>query len=182
MRWISGHCDIKGNEEADRLSKEGSMATQKDHPISYSEAKALLRNCFYSSWRARLGPRERDELDHLTRKQQIVIFRLRTGHCRLLAHLNRIRISHTNECPYGTESQATEHVLQSCPLHDQLRQAFLPDGEDLQEKLWGTAESLKKSQQCYTTQRTKSVASFFLTKYTLIFEREKNVNKKSWVF
>ena len=60
MQWIPAHCDIKGNEEADRLSKEGSKATQEDHPISYSEAKTLLRNCFYNSWRARLGPRETD--------------------------------------------------------------------------------------------------------------------------
>ena len=43
MQWIPAHCDIKGNEEADRLSKEGSKATQEDHPISYSEAKTLLR-------------------------------------------------------------------------------------------------------------------------------------------
>ena len=145
MQWIPAHCDIKGNEEADRLSKEGSKATQEDHPISYSEAKTLLRNCFYSSWRARLGPREKDETDHLTRRQQTIIFRLRTGHCRLLAHLNRIRISHTDECPCGTETQTPEHILQSCPIHDKLRQATWPDGEDLQEKLWGAAESLRRT-------------------------------------
>ena len=129
MQWIPAHCDIKGNEEADRLSKEGSKATQEDHPISYSEAKTLLRNCFYSSWRARIGPRDKDETDHLTRRQQTIIFRLRTGHCRLLAHLNRIRIAHTNECPCGTKSQTPEHILQSCPIHDELRQATWPDGE-----------------------------------------------------
>ena len=145
MQWIPAHCDIKGNEEADRLSKEGSKATQEDHPISYSEAKTLLRNCFYSSWRARIGPRDKDETDHLTRRQQTIIFRLRTGHCRLLAHLNRIRIAHTNECPCGTKSQTPEHILQSCPLHDELRQATWPEGEDLQEKLWEAAESLRRT-------------------------------------
>ena len=145
MQWIPAHCDIKGNEEADRLSKEGSKASQEDHPIPYSEAKTLIRNCFHSSWRARLGPRGKDEMGHLTRKQQTIIFRLRTGHCRLLAHLNRIRISHTDECPCGTEPQTPEHILQSCSIHDRLRQATWPDGEDLQEKLWGAAESLRRT-------------------------------------
>ena len=145
LQWIPAHCDIKGNEEADKLSKEGSKATQEDHPISYSEAKTLLRNCFHNSWRARLGPREKDETDHLTRRQQIIIFRLRTGHCRLLAHLNKIRVSHTDECPCGTESQTPEHILQSCPLYDNLRRATWPNGEDVQEKLWGAAESLRRT-------------------------------------
>ena len=146
LQWIPAHCGVQGNEEADRLSREGSNSTQEDHPISYREAKTLLKNCFNKSWRERLGQRElRDELDLLPRRQQIIIFRLRTGHCRLLAHLHKIRVSHTDECPCGTAPQTPEHILQSCPLHDNLRQATWTEGEDLQAKLWGPAESLRRT-------------------------------------
>ena len=33
----------------------------------------------------------------LDRTQQVTIFRLRTGHCQLLSHLVRLKISHTDE-------------------------------------------------------------------------------------
>ena len=46
MQWIPAHCDIKGNEEADMLSKEGSKATQEDHPIPYSENKNSNKELF----------------------------------------------------------------------------------------------------------------------------------------
>ena len=67
-----------------------------------------------------------------------IIFRLKTGHCRLLSHLNKIRGPHTDWCFCGTEPQPPDHILQSCSLLDQLRQITWSDGEDLQEKLLGS--------------------------------------------
>ena len=151
LQWIPSHCGVQGNEQADRLSKEGSKATQYEHPVPYSEAKTLLKNCFHNSWKERLGiTTERDSIDLLKRKEQVTIFRLRTGHCRLLAHLNRLHISHTDECPCGTSPQTPEHVLQTCPLLDNLRQAIWTEGVDLQEKLWGSAKSLRQTAEFIT--------------------------------
>ena len=143
LQWIPSHCGVQGNERADRLSKEGSKEKQYEHPVPYSEAKTLLRNFFHNTWRERLGTTTgRDSLDLLTRREQVQIFRLRTGHCRLLAHLNRLHISHTDECPCGTSPQTPEHILQNCPLFVDLRQATWTEGADFQEKLWGSAGSL----------------------------------------
>ena len=46
LQWIPSHCGVGGNEEADWLSKMGSKLEQSVHPMSYSEAKTILRNNF----------------------------------------------------------------------------------------------------------------------------------------
>ena len=144
IQWIPSHCGVFGNEEADKLSKQGSKQTQTEHPVSYAEAKTLLKNCFYKSWKESRGvTTERDGLNNLTRKQQVTIFRLRTGHCRLLSHLYKLKISHTDECQCGTAPQTPEHLLQNCPLFGELRQATWPEGLEFKEKLWGPAETLR---------------------------------------
>ena len=40
-----------------------------------------------------------------------MIFTLKTGHCRLLSHLYRLNLSHTNQCPCGTVIWTPEHLL-----------------------------------------------------------------------
>ena len=100
LQWIPSHCGIRGNEAADRLAKAGSDQTQGDSSISYKEQKQILKTTFHQKWKDRLGIQdETDSLASLTRAQQVTMFRLRTGHCGLLAHLYRIGRSHTDECP-----------------------------------------------------------------------------------
>ena len=89
--------------------------------------------------------KEKDYLETLDRTQQVIIFRVRTGHCRLLSHLYRLRLAHTDECPCGTDSQTPEHILQSCPSHNSLRQETWPYPVDLNEKLWGPTASLRRT-------------------------------------
>ena len=59
--------------------------------------------------------RKTNALATMTREQQVQMFRLRTGHCGLLAHLYRIGRSHTDQCPCGTGVQDVDHLLQTCP-------------------------------------------------------------------
>ena len=154
VQWIPSHCGVEGNEEADKLSKQGSNQRQSENPVSYAEAKTLLKNCFYKSWKERHGiSTEKDGLNNLNRKQQVTIFRLRTGHTRLLAHLYKLKITYTDECQCGTASQTPEHVLQNCPLFAELRQATWPEGMDFEEKLWGPAETLRLTTDFITATR-----------------------------
>ena len=54
LHWTPCHCGVGGDEEADRLSKMGGTLEQSAHSMSYSEAKAILRNNFRTEWRQRL--------------------------------------------------------------------------------------------------------------------------------
>ena len=54
LQWISSHCGVEGNEEADRLSRIGSKLEKCARSMSYSKTKAILRNNFRAEWRHRL--------------------------------------------------------------------------------------------------------------------------------
>jgi hypothetical protein len=52
----------------------------------------------------------------LSRREQVIIFRLRTGHNRLRHHLfNKFRIGESDICPGDTEPMTLEHILGRCP-------------------------------------------------------------------
>ena len=106
LQWISSHCGVGGNEETDWLSKMGGKLEQSAQPMSYSEAKTILRNNFRTEWRQRLDiGTEEDSIHQLDRAAQITIFRLRIEHCQLLSHPHRLKISYSDECPCGTGPQ-----------------------------------------------------------------------------
>ena len=77
---------------------------QFSHPVTYNEAKTIIHNQYSSEWKRKLNISTGDDPIHqLQRHQQTILFRLRTGHCRLLNHLHRLKISHTDQCQCGLE-------------------------------------------------------------------------------
>ena len=86
-----------------------------------------------------------DSIHQLDRAAQVTIFRLRTGHCLLLSHLHRLKISHSDECPCGTGPQTPNHILQSCPTFDYLRRQTWPSPVEAHRKLWGPVETLRQT-------------------------------------
>ena len=116
-----------GNEAEDRLSKEGSKLDLTAYPVSSANASSIIRSRFNSLWKNRPRHDTEGDITNLTRAQQVVISRLRTGHCRLLAHLDRIKISCTDECPSGTGIRTSEHVLQSYPTFAEQRRQTWPE-------------------------------------------------------
>ena len=114
--------------------------------ISYSEAKTIIRNHYSLLWKRRLGVESgHDPIPQLQRHQQTILFRLRTGHCRFLSHLYRIKVSPTNECPCKTGTQTPQHILQDCPTFRTLRCHFWPEGTDMRQKLWGSHKDLERT-------------------------------------
>ena len=79
----------------------------------------------------------------MTRCQQTIIFRLRTGHNRLRQHMyKRFKVGDSEICPCGQAPQNTEHVLQTCSSHKQLRARTWPNHTPLEKKLYATTEEL----------------------------------------
>ena len=127
------------------LSKEGTTKEQVDRSTSYAEVKTIPKIKQHSKWRVE-HPRY-NKTDHyylLTRQEQVTVFRLRTGHNCLNHHLySKLRISHTEQCPCGTGSQTTEHLLQSCPLYELLRKGIWPDHTPIAHKLYGSLGDIR---------------------------------------
>lgn len=96
--------------------------------------RAIKRNCYEELWAKRLGAvGELEPIYQLQRKQQAVLFRLRTDHWRLLSHLHRVKILHTDECPCGWQSTDSRTCYTGVPT----RPDTWPRGRDLRGKLWG---------------------------------------------
>ena len=143
VQWIPAHCGVYGNEEADRLAKHGSTLEQQHNRVSYREAKTLIKRDVKSRSRELKDHNPGDAIHGLQRHQRVVVFRLRTGHCRLRAHLYRLGLSPTPNCPCETGPHTPEHVLQDCPLHHDLRIQLWPEGATLGDKLWGPKSMLE---------------------------------------
>ena len=139
LQWIPAHCGIPGNDEADTLAKMGSRREQVETLATYSEMSTLIKSLHRQ-------PIKKDDYHQLSRKEQVIIFRLRTGHVRLNKHMhNRFRIGESPECSCGNGDQSVEHVLQHCRNFDDLRSSTWTPGTSLAQKLEGPLESLKKT-------------------------------------
>ena len=57
---------------------------------------------------------------------------------RLLLNSYVFRIGYTEQCPCGTGSQTSEHLLQSCPVDEPLRKGIWPDHTPVACKLYGS--------------------------------------------
>ena len=128
VRWIVGHRNIRGNEEADKEAKkaatdENSMSPvdqlpailKARLPISTSALKQKHREDLLTSWKASWSKSKR--YSHLARidsstlskkylkatgflpkSRSGVLFQLRSGHIALNKHLYRIKCSDTPNC------------------------------------------------------------------------------------
>ena len=139
LQWIPAHCGILGNEQVDILTKEGARGEQHVNNVSFSEKKTLIR--------ALTKPKlQRDDYHLLSRKQQVILVRLCTGHNRLNSHMHRkLKLAPWPTCPCGQEEQTAEHVLQRCPLYEATREDVWPVSTSLTTKLYGCKQELEKT-------------------------------------
>ena len=147
IQWIPSHCGLYGNEKADSLAKEASSSEQPEEATSYEEEKTLIKRNQQEFWKTR-HPNEnkKDPYYLLTRREQVIVFRLRTGHNKLRRHLyNKLKIGDTDQCPCGENIEDTDHILQRCSLYNTQRQKIWPTPVEVTQKLYGTLEDLRST-------------------------------------
>ena len=139
LEWVPARCGVPGNERADELTKIGAQEDQPNSRISLNEMRIIIRSL-------QRPPTERDNYHLLSREQQVILLRLRTGYNRLNAHMSRkFRLVPSPTCRCGLEDQTTEHILQRCPLYQGERQQTWPTATPLRTQLYGRREELAKT-------------------------------------
>ena len=157
LQWVPGHADIKGNELADRLAKQGTEQTQTLTPCDLravtktlcSKAKVKWINEWDSDERGRSmysflpKPNRNDPINSLPRKAQSAIFQMRTGHCRLNSHLSRIKRNHSPMCRHCKLAiETVDHFLFECPALTGERARYLPSNPCRENCLYGPVTDL----------------------------------------
>ena len=78
---MPSHCNIPDNEEADRLAKEGGKLPQEKQPVSYEKAKKMVKEKQRKRWlQQHPDCNSRDSFCQLSREDQVIITRPKTGH------------------------------------------------------------------------------------------------------
>lgn len=133
--WVPAHCDIPGNEIADREAKSAcTMEETEPLPISYNSAKSLIKRCTQDAPPTHTRIREtyqsisqdKDAKSCHSRAEGALLAQLRTGHClKLASYRHRLDEEQSPLCPRCDEEQeeTLEHWLTKCPALNAERQA-----------------------------------------------------------
>ena len=160
LQWIPGHTNITGNDKADSLAKQGAQLPQNDASASIQTAKQIIKQSKKKIWLNRWkesgkgraifrhmeSPDPHDSINQLQRKEQVSIFRLRSGHIPLNAHLTRIGVRTSPDCPLcGWSEETVTHHLFDCPALEDLRSEHLPPKPNTANTLYGNLDNLRNT-------------------------------------
>ena len=110
IQWISAHAGLQGNEMADTLAKKGTTLSKINTILDAQEIKSLLRKRAMQNYKLTTIKYTKDKQwaniqqewavnKHKPRKEAVATFRLKTGHDCLAAHLYKIKVFTSEECP-----------------------------------------------------------------------------------
>ena len=137
---------------------------QPERCVSQGTAKQILKSSrtidWHNSWaRSDKGrilfnympvPNKKDLINTLPRKDQVAIFRLRTNHIQLNAHLSRILKDHNPSCPLcDYKEESVQHFLFDCPNLQDIRSKFLPLNPTRENTLYSPKPQLLKTSSFY---------------------------------
>jgi ribonuclease HI len=165
IAWCPGHTNVKGNEKADELAKEGAE-TDLNNTIQYTSlthAKRRAKEDALGRWRRewmqtrpsggftpadRIPPRWKPN-GYFGADREVYgrIVQCRTGHGFTGEYYNKFVPSENISCPCDNGTyQTREHILLSCPLYRSKRQLLEDDDGRITSlhDLLGTRKGLQR--------------------------------------
>ncbi|EKG18611.1 hypothetical protein MPH_04146, partial [Macrophomina phaseolina MS6] len=132
IKWVPGHVNVHGNEEADLLAKKAAtLPPDTDRPslVYYGmQVKGRLYDEWENRWKSTpssaysktFGWKIKRKLKPPTsvRETASAFYQLKTGHGYFRSYLHRFNHAEDDGCPCsGTAKQTPKHLLLECPLY-----------------------------------------------------------------
>ena len=135
------------NEQADRLAREGGQLDQEDCYTSYGDEETTMKTLSKKRWKLQHPNfNQSDSFHKPNTPEQVILFRLRTGHNRPIAHMcSKLKVGEFEMRPCNADIITAEHLLQHCQLHDALRRDMRPEPKPLTDKLYGNLEEPRRT-------------------------------------
>lgn len=141
LSWIPSHVGISGNERADVAAKRAAGRPSEFAHLPYRDLDSSIRKRTMNLWAHQWDSETRylkdikpipgswDIPNNLTRRERVVVNRLRLGHTRLThGFLFEDEFGQRPICRWCNNALLTvQHLLLSCPNHDDVRRELFPN-------------------------------------------------------
>jgi hypothetical protein len=156
IHWVPGHVNVKGNERADTLAKEGTEGRRlpRDSSTSITYLRRRNKETQLQEWTKRWPAQKHGRQyhgrpamnihpllrNHPSRRLVSTVIQMRTGHGYNRNYLARIPSSTIESpvCPCGYRKQTPEHLLLHCKHYRTERKTMIRKMKPL-PPLWRTA-------------------------------------------
>lgn len=138
--WIPSHLDIEGNDLADKFAKEASELNT-EYKVPYLDIKNLVNFKIKEKWSDTWNTLENNKMykiknnvdkyttvDRDTRKEEIILTRLRIGHTGI-THNSIFKKEFPTKCDCCNVDLNVQHILVECTKYKHIREELKIDGK-----------------------------------------------------